>query len=255
MGIKPLSLEEIKKMKVACRIAADTLTYLDKYVKVGISTLEIDELANDFMMSRGAKSACLGYHGYPKYTCTSVNQVVCHGLPDDKTILQDGDIINVDVTSWIDGFFGDTSKMYMVGNVSPEARDLVETARMARDVGIEAITPNGFTGDIGFEINKLVTRKGYTTVKEIGGHGVGRKFHEEPFVPSFGKKGKGDRLVPFHCITVEPMVNQGVEEVEEFNINGSSIKYYNTADGLLSAQFEHTVLVTDTGYEILTLPI
>lgn len=254
MAIKPLSLEEIKKMTVACRIAADTLTYLDKYVKAGISTQEIDELANDFMMSRGAKSACIGYHGYPKYTCTSVNEVVCHGLPDVNTILKEGDIINVDVTSWIDGFFGDTSKMYMIGNVSAEARDLVETAMMARDKGIEAITPNGFTGDIGFEINKLVTRKGYTTVKEIGGHGVGRKFHEEPFVPSFGKKGKGDRLIPFHCITVEPMVNQGVEDVVEFNINDSSIKYYNTADGLLSAQFEHTVLVTDTGYEILTLP-
>lgn len=254
MGIKPLSLEEIKKMTLACRIAADTLTYLDKYIKVGISTLEIDELANDYMMSRGAKSACLGYHGYPKYTCTSVNEVVCHGLPDAQTILKEGDIVNVDVTSLIDGFYGDTSKMYMIGNVSEEARDLVETARMARDIGIEAITPNGFTGDIGFEINKFVTRKGYTTVKEIGGHGVGRKFHEEPFVPSFGKKGKGERLVPFHCITVEPMVNKGVEDVVEFNINASSIKYYNTADGLLSAQFEHTVLVTDTGYEILTLP-
>lgn len=254
MKIKPLSLEEIKKMTLACRIAADSLTYLDKYVKAGISTQEIDELANDYMLTRGAKSACIGYHGYPKYTCTSVNEVVCHGLPSPSVVLKDGDIVNVDVTSWIDGFFGDTSKMYMIGNVSAEARDLVETALIARDKGIEAITPNGFTGDIGFEINKFVTRKGYTTVKEIGGHGVGRKFHDEPFVPSFGKKGKGDRLVPFHCITVEPMVNQGVEDIEEFNIPDSTIKYYNTADGLLSAQFEHTVLVTDTGYEILTLP-
>ncbi|WP_295904412.1 type I methionyl aminopeptidase [uncultured Bdellovibrio sp.] len=254
MGIKPLSLEEIKKMTRACRIAADTLTYLDKYIKVGMTTNEIDQLCNDFMMSKDAKSACLGYHGYPKYTCTSVNEVVCHGVPDDKTVLQDGDIINVDVTAWIDGFFGDTSKMYMIGDVSEDAKDLVETARMARDRGIEAITPNGWTGDIGFETNKLVTRKGYTTVKEIGGHGVGRIFHEEPFVPSFGKKGKGDRLVPFHCITVEPMVNQGTDEIIEYAIPGSSIKYYHTADGLLSAQFEHTVLVTDTGYEILTLP-
>ncbi|MGZ3772688.1 MAG: type I methionyl aminopeptidase [Pseudobdellovibrionaceae bacterium] len=254
MGIKPLSLEEIKKMTVACRIAADTLTYLDKYVKAGISTNEIDELANDYMMTRGAKSACIGYHGYPKYTCTSVNQVVCHGVPDDKTILKEGDIINVDVTSWIDGFFGDTSKMYMIGNVSAQAKDIVEVAMMARDKGIEAITPKGCTGDIGFEINKFVTRRGYTTVKEIGGHGVGRLFHEEPFIPSFGKKGKGDRLIPFHCITVEPMVNQGTDEIAEYSIPGSSIKYYNTADGLLSAQFEHTVLVTDTGYEVLTLP-
>lgn len=254
MGIKPLSLDEIKKMTLACRIAADTLTYLDKYIKIGMTTNEIDQLCFDFMAGKGAKSACLGYHGYPKYTCTSVNEVVCHGVPDDKTVLKDGDIINVDVTAWIDGFFGDTSKMYMIGNVSEEAKDLVETARMARDIGIEAIRPGGFTGDIGFETHKYVTRKGYTTVKEIGGHGVGRKFHEEPFVPSFGKKGKGERLVPFHCITVEPMINQGTEEVVEFDITGSSIKYYHTADGLLSAQFEHTVLVTDTGYEILTLP-
>jgi methionyl aminopeptidase len=252
MGIKPLSREEIKKMTVACRIAADTLTYLDKYIKVGLTTQEIDDLANDYMLSRGAISACIGYHGYPKYTCTSINQVVCHGLPD-SSILKEGDIINVDVTSLIDGFFGDTSKMYMIGDVSAEAKDLVETAMMARDKGIEAITPMGFTGDIGFEINKLVTRKGYAAVKEIGGHGVGRKFHEEPFVPSFGKKGKGDRLIPFHCITVEPMVNQGTDEIIEYNIHGSNIKYYNTADGLLSAQFEHTILVTDTGYEILTL--
>lgn len=252
MGIKPLNRDEIKKMTLSCRIAADTLTYLDKYIKIGITTQEIDDLANDYMLSRGAKSACIGYHGYPKYTCTSINQVVCHGLPD-STILKEGDIVNVDVTSLIDGFYGDTSKMYMIGNVSAEAKDLVETAMQARDKGIEAISPMGFTGDIGFEINKLVTRKGYSSVKEIGGHGVGRQFHEEPFVPSYGKKGKGDRLIPFHCITVEPMVNQGTDEIVEYNIHGSSIKYYNTADGLLSAQFEHTVLITDVGYEILTL--
>ncbi len=253
MGITPLSLEEIKKMTRACRIAADTLTYLDKYVKIGITTNEIDQLAFDFMSTKGAKSACLGYHGYPKYTCTSVNEVVCHGVPDE-TVLKDGDIINVDVTALIDGFYGDTSKMFMIGNVSQEAKDIIEVARMARDLGIEAITPRGYTGDIGFETNKYVTRRGFTTVKEIGGHGVGRIFHEEPFVPSFGKKGKGDRLVPFHCITVEPMVNQGTDQVDEYDIAGSSIKYYHTSDGLLSAQFEHTVLVTDVGYEILTLP-
>lgn len=240
-------------MTVACRIAADTLTYLDKYIKPGITTNQIDELANDFMLTKGAKSACLGYHGYPKYTCTSINEVICHGVPDE-TVLKDGDIINVDVTAWIDGFFGDTSKMYAIGNVSDVAKDLIETAMLARDKGIEAITPNGRTGDIGFETNKVITRRGYTGVKEIGGHGVGRVFHTEPFVPCFGKKGKGDLLVPFHCLTVEPMVNQGTDEIIEYDIAGSEIKYYHTADGLLSAQFEHTVLVTDTGYEILTLP-
>lgn len=252
MGIKPLSLEEIKKMTLACRIAADTLTYLDKYIKIGMTTNEIDILTNDYMLTRGAKSACLGYGGYPKYSCTSVNEVVCHGVPDD-TPLKDGDIINVDVTAFIDGFFGDTSKTYMMGNVSEEAKDLVETARQARDLGIEQIKPHGYTGDIGFVTDKFVTRKGYTVVREIGGHGIGRVFHTEPFVPAFGKKGKGERLVPFHCITVEPMVNQGTDQFIEFDIPGSSIKYYKTADNLLSAQFEHTILVTDTGYEILTL--
>lgn len=254
MSIKPLSLEEIKKMTLACRIAADTLTYLEKYIRVGMNTNEIDILANDYMQTRGAKSACLGYHGYPKYTCISLNEVVCHGLPSEKDILKDGDILNVDVTALIDGFYGDTSRMYTVGSVSKEAQDLIDAAYKAREIGIQAIVPGATTGDIGFETNKFVTRKGYTVIKEIGGHGVGRRFHEEPFVPAFGKKGKGEKLVPFHCITVEPMVNQGTDEFIEFDIPGSTIKYYHTADGLLSAQFEHTVLVTDTGYEILTLP-
>jgi methionyl aminopeptidase len=252
MGIKPLNKDEIKKMTLACRIAADTLTYLDKYVKAGMTTNDIDDLSNDYMLTRGAKSACLGYGGYPKYSCVSVNEVVCHGVPGEL-VLKDGDIVNVDVTAFIDGFFGDTSKMYMIGNVSAENKDLVETARQARDLGIETIRPGGWTGDIGFETNKFVQRKGYTTVKEIGGHGIGRIFHTEPFVPAWGKKGKGEKLVPFHCITVEPMVNAGTDELIEFDIPGSSIKYYNTADGKNSAQFEHTVLVTDVGYEILTL--
>ncbi|MFP5520485.1 MAG: type I methionyl aminopeptidase [Bdellovibrionia bacterium] len=252
--IKPLSLDEIKLMTQSCRIAADTLVYLEKYIKPGITTNEIDLLCNDFMKTKGAESACLGYHGYPKYTCTSVNDVVCHGVPHENEVLKEGDIINVDVTALYKGFYGDTSRMYFVGQVSDEAKDICEVAMLARDKGIEAITPNGFTGDIGFETQKFVTRRGYTTVKDIGGHGVGRKFHEEPFVPSFGKKGKGERLIPFHCITVEPMINGGTDEIEEFSIPNSNIKYYKTADRKLSAQYEHTVLVTDTGYEILTLP-
>lgn len=253
MAIIPLTPDEIKLMKHSCRIAADTLSYLDKYIKPGITTLEIDNLANDFMLTKGATSACIGYHGYPKYTCTSVNDMVCHGVPD-STILKEGDIVNVDVTSLYKGFYGDTSKMYFVGQVSEKAKDIVEVAMLARDKGIEAIRPGGFTGDIGFETHKFVTRRGYTTVKDIGGHGVGRIFHSDPFVPSFGKKGKGEKLVPFHCITVEPMINEGSEDTMEINIPGSSVKAFKTIDGGLSAQFEHTVLVTDTGYEILTLP-
>lgn len=247
-----LSLDEIKTMTKACRIAAETLNYVAKYIKAGISTNEIDELCNDFMQTQGSVSACINYHGYPKYTCTSVNDMICHGVPDN-TILKDGDIVNVDVTALYQGFYGDTSRMFLIGNVSPEARHLCEVADQARMVGIENITPNGMTGDIGFEVNKFVTRQGYTTVKEIGGHGIGRVFHTDPFVPSFGKKGKGERLKPFHCITVEPMVNQGSDELIEIAIPGSTIKAYKTIDGKLSAQYEHTVLITDTGYEILTL--
>jgi methionyl aminopeptidase len=252
MSIRPLSLDEIKKMEKACRLAAETLLYVGKLIRVGMTTDEIDKIVYDYTLTKGAIPAPLGYHGFPKSVCTSINNVVCHGIPD-QTALKEGDIINVDVTSKLDGFFGDTSKTFCVGVVGAEVLDLVEAARLAMEKGIEAITPYGMTGDIGFEINKFVTRKGYTTVKEIGGHGVGRIFHDEPFVPSWGKKGKGDKLIPFHCITVEPMVNQGREEVIEKSIQGSSIKYYETKDLKLSAQFEHTVLVTDTGYEILTL--
>lgn len=253
MAIVPLTKDEIRKMERVCRLAAETLNNIEKYIKPGISTDEIDKIVADFALTRGATSAPLGYHGFPKSVCTSVNEVVCHGLPG-AYVLKEGDIINVDVTPKLDGFYGDSSRTFLVGQVSDVARDLVETARRAMEIGIEAIVPKGWTGDIGFETNKFVTRKGYTVVKEIGGHGVGRTFHDAPFVPAWGKKGKGERLVPFHCITVEPMVNEGTDEFDEHDIPGSTIKWYTTSDKKLSAQFEHTVLVTDTGYEILTLP-
>jgi len=249
----PLSLDEIKKMKVICKLAARTLEYVTPYINPGVSLLEIDQMIYDFTLRNQAAPAPLGYHGYPKSICASVNDVVCHGVPDDY-ILKDGDIINVDVTPSKDGFFGDASATFCIGNVSPELQNLVRVAREARDRGIESIAPGGTTGDIGFEINKFVTRNGYSTVKEIGGHGIGRKFHEEPFVPSYGKKGRGDKLLSWRCITVEPMVNQGAEDVVENDIPNSSVKWYRTRDGLCSAQFEHTILITDTGYEILTLP-
>lgn len=252
MSQKQLEKDELKKMKLACQIAAKVLSHTGKFIKPGISTIELDKIADDYTLSLGAVSACIGYHGYPMSTCISPNQVVCHGLPNEY-IVKAGDIMNIDVTVKKDGFFGDTSKTFMVGQVTPKAEDLVKTAYEAMMIGIEAITPTGWTGDIGFETNKFVTRKGYTTVKEIGGHGIGRVFHTDPFVPAFGKKGKGEKLRPWTCFTVEPMVNEGTEKFIEKPIHGSSIKYYETADGKLSAQFEHTILLTDTGYEILTL--
>jgi methionyl aminopeptidase len=252
MAIVPLTKDEIKKMQFVCRLAARTLNYVAKYVKEGVTTDELDKLVYDYTLTNNANPACLGYHGYPKTICTSVNSVVCHGVPGDYK-LKAGDIINIDITSEKDGFFGDTSATFIVGEASAVATDLVEVAKMARDKGIEIIAPGITTGDIGFVTDRFVTRRGYTTVKEIGGHGIGRKFHEEPFVPAFGKKGRGDVLVPWQCITVEPMVNEGVASIKEFDIKNSTIKWYTTSDNKLSAQFEHTVLVTDTGYEILTL--
>lgn len=250
--LAPMSKDEIEKMRIVCKMAARVLNHTGKFVKAGITTLELDQIADDFTKEIGGISACVGYHGYPKATCISVNHVVCHGLPSNYKI-KDGDILNIDVTVKKDGFFGDTSKTFMVGNVSDRAKDLVDAAFNAMNVGIQAITPNGWTGDIGFETNKYVTRRGYSTVKEIGGHGIGRIFHADPFVPAWGKKGKGERIVPWTCFTVEPMVNEGTEEFVEKSIPDSDIKYYETKDGKLSAQFEHTVLITDIGYEILTV--
>lgn len=253
MAVVPLSKEEIKKMEKVCRLAASTLVHAGKFVKPGITTKEIDQIVYDHTMTYGAVPATLGYHGFPASCCTSVNEVVCHGVPGSY-VLKEGDIINIDVTSKLDGFFGDTSATFFVGAVSEKAKDVVEVARLAMEKGIEAIRPKGYTGDIGFETQKFVTRRGYTTVKDIGGHGIGRVFHTEPFVPSWGKKGKGELLIPHHCFTVEPMINEGTDDIEEHDIPGSSHKWYTTADNKLSAQFEHTVLVTETGYEILTLP-
>lgn len=253
MSVKPLTQDEIKKMRVVCTLAANTLVYIEKFVKAGVTTDELDKIVYDYTLSNGANPACLGYHGYPKTICTSVNNVICHGLPGDYK-LKDGDIINVDVTSEKDGFFGDTSATFLIGNVAPEKKLLVQAALEARDLGIAEVRPGGTVGDIGFAIDKYVTRKGFSTVKEIGGHGIGKKFHQDPFVPSFGKRGKGEVLFPWQCITVEPMVNEGSPEIVEKTIPKSTIRYYETTDSGWSAQFEHTILVTDQGYEILTLP-
>lgn len=248
---QPMTMDDVKKMEKACRLAAETLQHVGRFVKQGITTNELDKIVYDYTLTNGAKPAPLGYHGYPKSVCTSVNECICHGVPDDRP-LQDGDILNIDVTSVLDGFYGDTSAMFCVGNVSDEAKDLISVAKEAMQRGIEVIEPHGTVGDIGFAINKFVTKKGYYAVKEIGGHGIGNVFHTEPFVPSFGKKGKGEPIVPWTCLTVEPMINVTNVGIKEYDIPGSTVKYYDTGDKTLSAQFEHTILITDEGYEVLT---
>jgi methionyl aminopeptidase len=243
---------DIKQMEQACRLAAEALQFTGKHVRAGITTGELDQIANDFIQSRGGISACTGYQGYPKAICTSVNEVVCHGVPG-KRVLKDGDIINIDITVIKHGFHGDTSSMFFVGDASPRTAKLVECAFEAMHRGIEQARAGLRTGDIGFAIDKFVSRSGFYAVREIGGHGIGRGFHEEPFVPSFGKKGKGALLHKWGTITVEPMVNETSAPILEIAIPRSDILIYETSDGKWSAQYEHTVLITDGKPQILTI--
>ena len=247
----PKTSSEIRLMEKAGYIAAEALTYTGKHVKKGITTNELDKIALDFIHSKGAKSACLGYRGYPKSICTSVNHVICHGVPD-KTILKNGDIINIDITVIYSGFHGDTSRMFFVGKVNKEAKKLCDCAFKAMHKGIQVANSKSHVGDIGFAIDKFTTRNGYFTVKELGGHGIGKNFHEDPFVPSFGKKGRGEKLVKWGTITVEPMINETNVPVKEILIDGSEITVFETGDKTLSAQYEHTILITDKEPKILT---
>ena len=252
-----LSLDEIPYMRSVCRLAARVLLFIEEHVQPGISTEKLDQLCYDFILSHGAVPAPLNYNGFPKSICSSVNSCVCHGVPDKKA-LKEGDIVNIDVTCIKNGFYGDTSKTFFVGEVSQPAKDLTDCALQAMYKGISAIRPKGWTGDIGFAIEKYCKRRGFFPVKEIGGHGIGRKFHDDPFVPSFGKKGRGEFLAPWSCLTVEPMVNERSSDIKEFDIPNSSVKYYHTIDDSLSAQFEHTILIKDESsaepYEVLTVP-
>lgn len=250
-AMTPKTASDIRLMEQAGRMAAEALIHTGKYVRAGITTLELDQIANDYILSRGAKSACIGYHGYPKAICTSVNEVICHGVPDAR-VLSAGDIINIDITVLHQGFHGDTSSMFFVEGPTPRGQKLADCARGAMLQGIEAARVGACTGDIGFAVEKFVNRAGFYAVREIGGHGIGRIFHEDPFVPSFGKKGKGTPLVKWGTITVEPMVNETRAPIREFEIPGSEITIFTTSDQSWSAQYEHTILITDGEAQILT---
>jgi methionyl aminopeptidase len=237
------------KMRAAGKLAAKTLNFAVANAKAGISTSELDKLVNDFIFANGAIPAPLNYKGYPKSTCISVNAVICHGVPDEY-VLNNGDAINIDVTVILDGHYGDTSMSLIVGGKDSE---MIEVAREARDKAIQILRPGLHTGDIGFFINKLVTRRGYEVVDHIGGHGIGTGFHLSPYIPSVGKKGRGEILQPWTCITVEPLVKRSGVKTHDELIPNSEITEIITLDGSAGAQFEHTVLITDVGYEILTI--
>jgi methionyl aminopeptidase len=241
--------EEIVRMRVACAKAAELLTMIGEYVRPGVSTVELDAVCERYTTEvLHARSAPLGYHGFPKSICTSVNHVVCHGIPSDKP-LKDGDIVNVDVTVIADGYHGDTSAMFCVGEPSILARRLVETCYQALWVGIHTVRPGIRLGDVGHAIQSYAEARDYSVVREYCGHGIGRQFHEEPQVLHYGIPGTGLELVPGMIFTIEPMLNAGKRHVKLLADGWTVV----TKDHSLSAQWEHTVLVTEYGADVLTL--
>jgi len=248
VAIEIKSPREIDLMRTVCRLAAETLVLVGEKIRVGMTTEDINRIVHDDTIRQGARPAPLNYKGFPKSVCTSVNDVVCHGIPD-ATVLKNGDIVNVDVTHVYEGFHGDTSATFYVGTPSPEARHVVEVARRALDVGVEQVRDGARLGDIGGAIQEYVEAEGCSVVRDFVGHGIGRKFHDAPQVKHYGKRGTGDRVRSGMTFTIEPMVNVGGWEVD---VDPNDKWTVRTADGGLSAQFEHTVLVTRDGCEILT---
>lgn len=245
-----LSSRELEKMRKAGSLAAQLLLHLEPMVKPGVTTLELNDAAELWTRAHGAKSAPLGYKGYPKSICTSVNEVVCHGIPNAKQALKEGDIINIDVTPIVEGFHGDASKTFFVGKPSPVAKKLVEVTETCLNLGIAEVKPGARTGDIGAAIQEYAESQGFSVVRNFAGHGVHRIFHTAPEILHYGKRGTGVKLRPGMVFTIEPMINEGTWEVELLRDGWTAV----TQDKKLSAQFEHTVAVTETGVEILTLP-
>ena len=241
--------EQIEGIRRSGVVNTGVLDLIEKEIHEGMTTAQIDRLVFDYTVSHGAVPAPLNYEGFPKSVCTSINEVVCHGIPSEKEILRDGDIINVDVSTILDGYFSDASRMFMIGNVSPEKRRLVEVTKECLEIGMEAAKPFGFVGDIGNAIQHHAEKNGYSVVRDLCGHGVGLKFHEEPEVTHFGRKGTGMLLVPGMVFTIEPMINMGRYDVYIDSDDGWTVL---TDDGLPSAQWEHTFVMTETGLEILT---
>ena len=248
MGIILKTPEEIEDMRVAGQLAGEVLRMIREHVRVGVTTGELDDICHAYMTEeQNVIPAPLNYRGFPKSICTSVNQVVCHGIPGDKK-LKDGDIINIDVTVIKNGWHGDTSKMFLVGEPTVRARRICEDARQAMVTGIEMVKPGLRLGDIGHAIQKFSEARGYSVVREYCGHGIGKVFHEDPQVLHYGRPGIGEILVPGMVFTIEPMINVGRKETRLLGDGWTVI----TKDRSLSAQCEHTLAVTDDGFDVLT---
>jgi methionyl aminopeptidase len=248
MTVTIKTTEEIEKMRLAGKLAADVLDMIEPYVKVGITTNELDQICHDYMVNvQHTIPATLHYRGFPKSICTSVNHQVCHGIPSDRK-LKEGDIVNIDVTVIKDGYHGDTSRMFYLGKISILANRLCIIAKECMEIGISLVKPDIHLGDIGAAIQKHAEQHHFSIVREFCGHGIGRKFHEDPQVLHFGEPHTGMILKPGMTFTIEPMVNAGKRQVKILPDKWTAV----TKDHSLSAQWEHTVLVTATGHEILT---
>ena len=241
--------EQIEKIKESAKINIAVLDYVAEHIKAGISTAEIDRWVYDITTKMGGIPAPLNYQGFPKSVCTSINDEVCHGIPSEDIILKDGDIINVDCSTELNGYFSDSSRMFCIGEVSEDKRRLVEAAKQALDEGLKQVKPWGFLGDMGQAVNDFVKSKGYSVVREVGGHGIGLEFHEEPWVSYVSKRNTEMLMVPGFIFTIEPMINMGSPEIFTDEDNGWTIY---TEDGSPSAQWEIQVLVTEDGYEIIS---
>ena len=241
--------EQIEKIKASARVNIAVLDYVAEHIKAGVTTEEIDQWVYDETTKRGAIPAPLNFEGFPKSVCTSINEVVCHGIPDPDRVLQDGDIINVDCSTILDGYYSDSSRMFCIGNVSPEHKKLVDVVKECVELGLEQVKPWGFMGDMAEAVQKHAEENGYSVVREIGGHGVGIEFHEDPWVGYIGQRGTGMMFAPGMMFTIEPMINEGTEEVF---VDGDDDWSVYTKDGKASAQWEIQVLVTEDGHEVLS---
>ena len=241
--------EQIAGIREAGRLNTEVLDAVEKAIHVGMTTEEIDRIVYEYTVSHDATPACLNFEGFPKSVCTSINDVVCHGIPSKTEILQSGDIINVDVSTIYKGYFSDASRMFMIGDVSPEMRKLVQVTKECMEIGIAAAQPWKQLGDVGAAIQEHAEKNGFNVVRDLCGHGVGMQFHEAPDVEHFGRRGTGMMIVPGMTFTIEPMINMGTYEVFVDEADGWTVC---TDDGLPSAQWENMILITETGNEILT---
>lgn len=241
--------DQIEGIRQSSRLAANALVVIEEYIREGVTTEYLDHIIDEFIRDHGAVSATLGYNGYPKTSCISLNDVVCHGIPGSDTILKEGDILNIDITTILNGYYGDTSKMFQVGNISPRAEKLIRVTKHCLDLGIQQVRPGNYFGNIGFVIGRYAKSQQFSVVYEYCGHGVGINFHEEPQVDHIARRNTGAIMQPGMTFTIEPMINEGKPTTRIDKYDGWTAR---TSDGKLSAQFEHTLLVTEDGYEVLS---